>query len=524
MRKFSTFNFCCLWKKPNQAHQNVEAFLKQHGPDPTRRYSYSDVKQMANNFMDKIGQGGYGSVYKGKLKDGRLVAVKVLNKSKANGEEFINEKFIFKENGNQNENLLLEWGRLYQISLGIARGLEYLHSGCNTRILHFDIKPHNILLDRDFTPKISDFGLAKLSAVGIVEELFEEGSECLLKVDRCAFCLVILFYGIGSLVLSLSHAIFPGNHFPSFLVSLLGGGGAHDGGELRNQRWSCEALRGLSLKPKDDITLSIITTLLGKFLAELEDSTKRSIQKISRFQIDLSVNGPLPAGYLLGGEGGGELWIRFKSERLADFCLKCGKLGRCGKCSHEGISLIKGISGRQAKLYGPWISRNKRNYGLLTIRDGDICEGGSSSRRSGKKATAEIEVLEEITDNTEEDKYPKCERGTTMMLRLRNKGGGLSEEHEKLGRIEAKLTLRASGSFQVGRQGREIRGMLVGITRENIGNGSGGEGGEADNVINEGESPKHTTVQESQNKDFLVGKRADSCTPSISITSWAVGE
>ncbi|KAF3431907.1 hypothetical protein FNV43_RR26643 [Rhamnella rubrinervis] len=71
------------------------------------------------------------------------------------------EKFIFKENGNQNENPLLEWGTLYQISLGIARGLEYLHRGCNTRILHFDIKPHNVLLGEDFTPKISDFGLAK---------------------------------------------------------------------------------------------------------------------------------------------------------------------------------------------------------------------------------------------------------------------------------------------------------------------------------------------------------------------------
>ncbi|KAF3431914.1 hypothetical protein FNV43_RR26650 [Rhamnella rubrinervis] len=200
MRKFSAFNFIYLWKEPNQAHQNVEAFLKQHGPLPTRRYSYSDVKQMANNFMDKIGQGGYGSVYKGKLKNGRLIAVKVLNKSKGNGEEFINEvatisrtshvnvvsllgfcfegpkraliyefmpngsleKFIFKDNGNQNENFQLEWGTLYQISLGIARGLEYLHRGCSTRILHFDIKPHNILLDRDFTPKISDFGLAKV--------------------------------------------------------------------------------------------------------------------------------------------------------------------------------------------------------------------------------------------------------------------------------------------------------------------------------------------------------------------------
>ncbi|KAH7834436.1 hypothetical protein Vadar_015999 [Vaccinium darrowii] len=56
----------------------------------------------------------------------------------------------------------LGWDALYQITIGIAQGLEYLHRGCNTRILHFDIKPHNILLSEDFCPKISDFGLAKL--------------------------------------------------------------------------------------------------------------------------------------------------------------------------------------------------------------------------------------------------------------------------------------------------------------------------------------------------------------------------
>ncbi|GKU97599.1 hypothetical protein SLEP1_g10726 [Rubroshorea leprosula] len=50
----------------------------------------------------------------------------------------------------------------FKLILGIAQGLEYLHKGCNTRILHFDIKPHNILLDKNFCPKISDFGLSKL--------------------------------------------------------------------------------------------------------------------------------------------------------------------------------------------------------------------------------------------------------------------------------------------------------------------------------------------------------------------------
>jgi serine/threonine protein kinase len=146
-----------------------------------------------------LGEGGYGGVYKGKLEDGCLVAVKVLKESKGNGDEFINEvasisrtshvnivsligfcfegskralvyefmpngsleKFIYKESF-VNAEQRLEWKTLYKIVLGIAQGLEYLHRGCNTRILHFDIKPHNILLDENFCPKISDFGLAKI--------------------------------------------------------------------------------------------------------------------------------------------------------------------------------------------------------------------------------------------------------------------------------------------------------------------------------------------------------------------------
>jgi serine/threonine protein kinase len=164
-----------------------------------RRYKFSEIKTMTNSFKDKVGQGGFGSVYKGKLEDGGFVAVKVLKESKSNGEEFINEvasisqtshvnsvtlkgycyegsiraliyeflpngsldKFIYNANAS-NADHQLEWETLDKIAVGIARGLEYLHRGCNTRILHFDIKPHNILLDENFCPKISDFGLAKV--------------------------------------------------------------------------------------------------------------------------------------------------------------------------------------------------------------------------------------------------------------------------------------------------------------------------------------------------------------------------
>ncbi|XP_043694632.1 PR5-like receptor kinase [Telopea speciosissima] len=198
-RKLSSNGLMTFWKKRTRNTQNLEAFLRSFGSLAPKRYSYSDVKKMMNSFKEKLGQGGYGGVFKGKLPDGRLVAVKVLNASKGNGEEFINEVasisrtshinivtllgfcfdgskraliYEFMPNGSLekfifNRKLMktchrLGWERLYQIAVGIAQGLEYLHRGCNTRIVHFDIKPHNILLDEDFCPKISDFGLAKL--------------------------------------------------------------------------------------------------------------------------------------------------------------------------------------------------------------------------------------------------------------------------------------------------------------------------------------------------------------------------
>jgi hypothetical protein len=78
-------------KKETLTNQNVKAFLRNDGHIGIRRYNYSDIKTMTNSFKDKLGQGGYGSVYKGKLEDGCFVAVKVLKESKGNGEEFINE-------------------------------------------------------------------------------------------------------------------------------------------------------------------------------------------------------------------------------------------------------------------------------------------------------------------------------------------------------------------------------------------------------------------------------------------------
>ena len=80
-----------FWKKESEDDENVEAFIRNYGSLAPKRYNYSDVKKLTNSFTSKLGEGGFGCVYKGKLPDGRMMAVKLLSKSKGNGQDFINE-------------------------------------------------------------------------------------------------------------------------------------------------------------------------------------------------------------------------------------------------------------------------------------------------------------------------------------------------------------------------------------------------------------------------------------------------
>ncbi|KAJ1284872.1 hypothetical protein BS78_03G238400, partial [Paspalum vaginatum] len=195
-----TYGSFIFWRKQSYISPRVNAFLQRHCSLRPKVYSYMEVKRMTKSFVHQLGQGGCGVVYKGRLPDGRLVAVKMLKDLKGDDEQFMNEvasisttshvnivtligfcvqgskralvydymsngsleRFIFRDH--LEDRNPLSWDKLFEIAAGIARGLEYLHRGCNTRIVHFDIKPHNILLDENFCPKISDFGLAKLSA------------------------------------------------------------------------------------------------------------------------------------------------------------------------------------------------------------------------------------------------------------------------------------------------------------------------------------------------------------------------
>ncbi|CAI0397141.1 unnamed protein product [Linum tenue] len=142
----------------------MEEFLDDYKALKPTRFSYADIKRITNQFNDELGRGAHGTVFKGKLSSEIQVAVKVLDNNvittKGNEQDFVNEVGAM---GNE-QHSSLGWKKLQEIAIGIAKGIEYLHQGCHQRILHFDIKPHNILLDQDFNPKISDFGLAKLCA------------------------------------------------------------------------------------------------------------------------------------------------------------------------------------------------------------------------------------------------------------------------------------------------------------------------------------------------------------------------
>lgn len=162
-------------------------------------FTYRDLQIRTSNFSQLIGTGGFGSVYKGSLADGTLIAVKKLDKVLPHGEaEFITEVntigsmhhvnlvrlcgycsdgphrllvYEFMKNGSldkwifpslSSRDRLLDWQTRFHIAIGMAQGIAYFHEQCRNRIIHCDIKPENILLDENFCPKVSDFGLAKL--------------------------------------------------------------------------------------------------------------------------------------------------------------------------------------------------------------------------------------------------------------------------------------------------------------------------------------------------------------------------
>ncbi|GFQ08381.1 probable LRR receptor-like serine/threonine-protein kinase at1g53440, partial [Phtheirospermum japonicum] len=189
-----------LWKKGYLGGRSAEENELRGLDLQTGYFSLRQIKSATHNFdiANKIGEGGFGPVYKGVLSDGTIVAVKQLSsKSKQGNREFVNEIgmisalqhpnlvklfgcciegnqllliYEYLENnslaralfGHEEQRLNLDWSTRKKICIGIAKGLAYLHEESRLKIVHRDIKATNVLLDKDLNAKISDFGLAKL--------------------------------------------------------------------------------------------------------------------------------------------------------------------------------------------------------------------------------------------------------------------------------------------------------------------------------------------------------------------------
>ncbi|CAL2251518.1 unnamed protein product [Prunus armeniaca] len=194
-----TTKFFKLTDATETSRDTLQEYIRNQDPSELCIYNFDSILIATNNFSisNKLGEGGFGPVYKGMLQEGKEIAVKRLSSSSGQGiEEFKNETLLISKLQHKNlarimgccvnkdEKLLiyefmpnrsldthlfdpvrrpeLDWGRRFNIIQGVARGLLYLHHDSYVKVIHRDLKVSNILLDENMNPKISDFGLARI--------------------------------------------------------------------------------------------------------------------------------------------------------------------------------------------------------------------------------------------------------------------------------------------------------------------------------------------------------------------------
>ncbi|KAF5749323.1 G-type lectin S-receptor-like serine/threonine-protein kinase [Tripterygium wilfordii] len=189
--------WCCR-NSPNFGGLSAQYALLEYASGAPVQFSYKELQRATKGFKEKLGAGGFGAVYRGVLANKTVVAVKQLEGIEQGEKQFRMEVatissthhlnlvrligfcsegrhrllvYEFMKNGSLDSFLFmteeesgksLHWEQRFNIALGTARGITYLHEECRDCIVHCDIKPENILLDENYNAKVSDFGLAKL--------------------------------------------------------------------------------------------------------------------------------------------------------------------------------------------------------------------------------------------------------------------------------------------------------------------------------------------------------------------------
>ncbi|GLU04716.1 hypothetical protein SLE2022_218510 [Rubroshorea leprosula] len=325
------FNIFYFAKNQSAAEETkAREFIATYHSNLLTNHSYHEIKKLTNGFKEKIGKGGYGTVYKGELPDGRLIAVKMLDKSAEMSPDFINEVatigrihhvnvinllgfcwdgskqaliYEFMPNGSladllskEEINRSLGTARLIEIALGVAHGIEYLHNGCESRILHLDIKPQNVLLDQNFNPKISDFGLAKVfsrnhsivtmtgarGTIGyIAPEIFMRNlGKPSRKSDVYSYgMLLIEMVGEKNYVGPVASASSESAYFPSWIYNklieeknkvMVGTDSVEEEGDYIIRKMMMVGLWCIQLNPRDRPTITRVVEMLSGSIEDIE--------------------------------------------------------------------------------------------------------------------------------------------------------------------------------------------------------------------------------------------------------------
>uniref|UniRef100_A0A0D9W4V7 Receptor-like serine/threonine-protein kinase n=1 Tax=Leersia perrieri TaxID=77586 RepID=A0A0D9W4V7_9ORYZ len=230
--------FLILIIQRNKSWLSSHRVKKFHSGNGVIAFRYADLQHATKNFSEKLGAGGFGSVFKGFINESIVIAVKRLDGACQGEKQFRAEVksigiiqhinlvkligfccesdrrlLVYEHMPNlsldthlfHSNATFLKWSIRYQIALGVARGLAYLHDSCQDCIIHCDIKPENILLDASFVPKIADFGMAKFlgrefskvlttvrGTIGYLAPEWISGTVITSKVDVYSYGMVLL--------------------------------------------------------------------------------------------------------------------------------------------------------------------------------------------------------------------------------------------------------------------------------------------------------------------------------------------
>ncbi|CDY49710.1 BnaA03g47360D [Brassica napus] len=224
---FITLSVCfCKSSRKRQPPPPGDPSSSSSSSHTPREFSYSTLRRATASFSpaNRLGQGGFGAVFRGTFSSGENVAVKVMDSGSLQGEaEFQNELFFaarldsphvvpvigfshdrkrrrlllvyrLMDNGNLQDALLhrrcpelMDWGKRFSVAVNVAEGIEHLH-GLERPVIHGDIKPSNVLLDKLFSAKIADFGLARVKpehSCGISSTPSMRGTVCYAAPEYC---------------------------------------------------------------------------------------------------------------------------------------------------------------------------------------------------------------------------------------------------------------------------------------------------------------------------------------------------